>query len=215
MGDEAVGEPSGPFEDSFRRAPDPDGRVGTCRRASAEDVAVQVKEFAGEGDRVARPEGLHHFKGLVAVAATLADGRAVGFEGARDGAPIPDAKDQPTPRQSVQGGDGVGQADGVSQGQQDDGGAERDSLGVSGHEGEGEEGFEGVGAGVDVLGDPEGVVAEGLDGSGVVDDGLPGVLVGLVEGHAEGEFGHGRSWWGGYPCVRATGEGATSTSIMP
>ena len=159
MGDEAVGEPSGPFEDTFRRAPDPYGWVGFCGRAPAEDVAVQVKELAGEGDGITCPEGFHHFEGLVAVAAALADGRAVGLEGAGDVTTSPDAKDQPPPRQAVQGGDGVGQPDGVSQGQQDDGGAERDSLGVGGHEGEGEEGFEGVDAGMDVLGDPEGVVA--------------------------------------------------------
>ena len=82
-----------------------------------------------------------------AVAAALADGSAVGFEGAGDCAPVPDAQDQPTPRQAVQGGDGVSEADGVSQGKEDDGGAERDSISVGGHEGEGGEGFEGVGAG--------------------------------------------------------------------
>ena len=124
MGDEAVGEPSRPFEDAFRCAPDPYGWVGICRRASAKDVAVQVKELAGEGDGVAGPEGFHHFEGLVAVAAALADGCAVGLEGAGDVTTSPDAKDQPTPRQAVQGGDGVGQADGVSQGKEDDGGAE-------------------------------------------------------------------------------------------
>ena len=81
------------------------------------------------------------------------------------------------------------------------------SLGVGGHEGEGGEGFEGIGAGVDVLGDPEGVVAKGLDGSGVVDDGLPRVLVGLVEGHAEGEFGHGERWLRGGPHQPPGGNG--------
>ena len=72
-----------------------------CRRASAEDVAVQVKELAGEGYGVSGPEGFHHFQSLVAVAATLADGCAVGFEGAGDGASVPDTQDHPAPRQPV------------------------------------------------------------------------------------------------------------------
>ena len=100
------------------------GGWGVGCRASAENVAVQVKELAGEGDGVAGPEGLHHFEGLVAVAATLADGRVVGLERAGDIASGPDPQDEATRGEAVEGGDCVGQADGVSQRQQDDGGAE-------------------------------------------------------------------------------------------
>ena len=158
-GEEAVTPPTGSSEDGRGVAAEPDGGMGPLVGPGAEGVVGEPGEPASERIGLACPEVGHDFKGLVAALAAFGDGDSIGLVPLDGVASRPDTEDEPALGEVVYGGDGVGETDGVPEREQDDSRAYADTLGVGGELAEYYHGFEGLGAAVDVFGDPEGVEA--------------------------------------------------------
>ena len=190
-GDEpTVAEASDAAHGGLAASADPDGGAGLLDRRGVHDGVVHGVEASVEGHGLTGPEEAHEDHGLIRAGAALLGGYAGGLEVLGCVAAQADTQEQATAGEVVQGGQLLGEDDGVSRGQDHDAGAELHGGRARGDEGHEGGGLQGVSRADDAVAEPEGVDAQLFAAVDEVQDSLDAALRGgpCADAQADADF---------------------------